>query len=166
MKFHSSVDIITNSSTEIYVFPSEDAIDRTKVFLQKLLTSINPEYKVDDYFDVYYELSLNYVKNEYAYGSTDQFEQIFNNYIQNVNLTENQFNVLSVKDQQIHFQEIAKIITQKYNDNEYQLERENEYGEPNYSNLQALSLMVKPKNSEAFNLFNAIPFCVAESSNY
>lgn len=57
MKYHSSVGLISNSSTSIIHYPRLDALGHVRNFLQMVMTSLGVEGSVDDYFEIGLERS-------------------------------------------------------------------------------------------------------------
>jgi hypothetical protein len=55
IKIHSFVDVITNSSTSIYVESSESSVKMTKELIAKLFKASNINKSVDELFDIYIE---------------------------------------------------------------------------------------------------------------
>ena len=49
---HSFVDLITNSSTEIYIQAKQKTVDTVKAIVNHLLAQQNSSYTVDDLFDI------------------------------------------------------------------------------------------------------------------
>jgi hypothetical protein len=49
---HSIVDLITNSSTEIFSWPRETAVKAAKSMLEEIMHALGVTGSVDDYFDI------------------------------------------------------------------------------------------------------------------
>jgi hypothetical protein len=52
LEIHSMVDLITNSSTEIFISANDNAEENVKKILQKILDVTGSTKKVDDVFEV------------------------------------------------------------------------------------------------------------------
>jgi phosphoglycerate-specific signal transduction histidine kinase len=53
INIHSFVDLITNSSTEIFVQASDQTVKSVKKLIDELLKLGNSQYKCEDLFDIY-----------------------------------------------------------------------------------------------------------------
>lgn len=62
MKKHSVVDSITNSSSTVYMWPVSDSLGKIRLFLQRVISAVDENAKVDDYFDVHLEINPEYVE--------------------------------------------------------------------------------------------------------
>lgn len=49
---HSIIDIITNSSSEIYTWANENAVETTSEMIKEMMISMGVEGEVSDYFDI------------------------------------------------------------------------------------------------------------------
>lgn len=49
---HSIVDVITNSSTELYTFPNDNAVELTIDLINQIMKVFNIEGDATDYFDI------------------------------------------------------------------------------------------------------------------
>lgn len=92
IKIQSVSDVITNSSTEIYVEATEYTLDGIKNIVNSILKSVNSEYTADDLFefsledidDNDYPYKRNYIvipkKPEYKYAAIAlcNLDQLFN----------------------------------------------------------------------------------------
>ncbi len=58
MKIQSISDIITNSSTEVFVVYEENNINSIKELVNSILSLVDPSKTFDDYFDI--EMMINY----------------------------------------------------------------------------------------------------------
>ena len=63
IKIQSVSDVITNSSTEIYVEATEHTLNGIKNIVNSILKSVNSEYTADDLF----EFSLEDIDTDYPY---------------------------------------------------------------------------------------------------
>lgn len=70
---HSFVDLITNSSTEIYIMASEKTIETIKDIVNHLLAIGNSELKADDLFE--FNLDYPYLE-DYIRGYDNEEEAI------------------------------------------------------------------------------------------
>lgn len=82
IKVHSFVDVITNSSTVIYVQSTESTVKTAKELIEKLLKVAGVTKSVDELFDVYIEHSDLIIKpkngGQETINLTEQIQTIFN----------------------------------------------------------------------------------------
>ena len=52
MKIHSSMGMVTNSSSTIYTYTTQSSVDMFKVFVDNLFDAVGVEIKCDDVFNV------------------------------------------------------------------------------------------------------------------
>lgn len=91
IKIQSVSDVITNSSTEIYVEATEHTLNGIKNIVNSILKAVNSEYTADDLFefslgdkDDDYPYQRNYIvipkKPEYKYAAVAlcNLDQLFN----------------------------------------------------------------------------------------
>lgn len=64
MKLHSSVDIITNSSSIIYTWVSKDAIEKAYKALQDMISILGLNYDAKDFFEVKITLDDEFLEEE------------------------------------------------------------------------------------------------------
>jgi hypothetical protein len=85
---HSIVDTITNSSTEIYTFPSKDAINTVKTIIKTIMKQVGINGEVEDYFDVHFEIDtdsgfkeqlLDRARFEHNFYTVEQINEMFEN---------------------------------------------------------------------------------------
>lgn len=57
---HSFIDVITNSSTEIYVSTHDKSIELMKEFINEIMKSTGHPFEFDDYFEIYIEKDEHY----------------------------------------------------------------------------------------------------------
>lgn len=86
MKIQSISDIITNSSTEVFVVYEENNIDSIKELVNSILSLVDPSKTCDDYFDI--EMMINYEglynilydtyneKGDYEFKEIEEFHNI------------------------------------------------------------------------------------------
>ena len=80
LSLHSCIDVITNSSTSIYVNPHSGAIESAKGILSDILKVAGIVWPVEDYFDVYMALSENTIESRqddisgFDFSLVDNFE--------------------------------------------------------------------------------------------
>src|ERR1035437_3820902 len=60
---HSLVDVITNSSSELYTWASEDSVKHTKILITEIMESLGVPGSVEDYFDITMEIDPEWKKN-------------------------------------------------------------------------------------------------------
>lgn len=151
MKLHSVVDVITNSSSSVYVWPVKDAIQKTKDFLANILLAVGSDVNVDDYFEVTYKLSGDYFDD---IDDNEDIKAVLKRYLDHINMSENDWKVLSYEEQDLHLAKIGEMIVDMYIDGEYpDLDRESY----NYiTKAQYLSVIIKPKNNDGFDLWRFI----------
>jgi hypothetical protein len=69
IRFHSVVDVITNSSTTVYTWADKDADKRAKEILGDLMKVFGVTGEVDDYFDVQLVAGTRWLENHECYSS-------------------------------------------------------------------------------------------------
>jgi hypothetical protein len=63
LNLHSVIDLITNSSTEMFVTATEDSVDIVKQFINKILTDAGSDKIADDIVTV--RLFMDYDERDY-----------------------------------------------------------------------------------------------------
>lgn len=86
MREHSIIDLITNSSTSVYIIPVKNALEKSKKTIQNLLNALNLQGKPEDYFDFYYEVDDDLFWVFYKNDEED-FLKIFSPFLQNENIS-------------------------------------------------------------------------------
>lgn len=77
---HSIVDIITNSSTVVYVNSTSNTIDYTKKFLNQIIKSVGVDGDVDDYFDVTLELTESIALEWFENMDSGEIQELLEGY--------------------------------------------------------------------------------------
>jgi len=72
LPLHSLIDVITNSSTEIFVH-SEKSVQPAKDLLQELLKMEGSDKKVDDVFEI--SIEIERLEEYFEYYAEDDFEE-------------------------------------------------------------------------------------------
>ncbi len=76
IKIHSLIDVITNSSTEIYTTTVDDAVDKAWELLNEILKVCGVEAGAEDYFSIE-EVPDDWDQILEDYLGTDEFEELF-----------------------------------------------------------------------------------------
>lgn len=151
MKLHSVVDVITNSSSSVYIWPVKNAIKNTKDFLANILSAVGYDGDIDDDFEVTYKLSDDYFDDS---DDNVHIQAVRERYLNSINMSEDDWNALSYQEQNPYWGKIGEIIVDMYIDGEYP-----DLDSENYNYLpksQYLSVIINPKNGNAFNLWDTI----------
>jgi hypothetical protein len=79
LSLHSIIDVITNSSTEIYTFTNSSAIEKSYELLNEILKIADSDKKAEDLFEIYiipndWDNIINYFNKYYE----DEFEKCDN----------------------------------------------------------------------------------------
>lgn len=84
VNIHSTSDVITNSSTEIFSYPCKNAIKSATEILQIIIDSLDIKGKPEDYFDI--KLVLNDRGRDFVYETDiadeyneDELEEMIDN---------------------------------------------------------------------------------------
>ena len=75
IKIHSFVDVITNSSTVIYVQSTESTIKTAKELIEKLLKAAGVTKSVDELFDIYIKRDEDYFDEDTDSENDNSFRQ-------------------------------------------------------------------------------------------
>lgn len=73
IKIHSFIDLITNSSTEIFIQTHEKTLDATKDLVNKILLAAGRSEKAEDFFDFKVIENLNYEEYRKDYESDEEY---------------------------------------------------------------------------------------------
>lgn len=160
MRKHSEVDVITNSSSTVYIWTKDNAIEKTKDLLMKIVSAVGFEGDIDEYFEVDYILDSSYIENlldDEEGIVTEIMEEILNKDGLSLNEKENEerseFYYLKYKERDKYYDIAALKILEMYKKGEFEFGNGNEYEIPDE---QYLSITVKPKNGEILNLWREI----------
>jgi hypothetical protein len=147
------IDLITNSSTSVYIYPSQEAIEKSKELIQNVFDIVGFEGKIDDYFEFDYEIEPDLV--EYFLEEEDEeFYIVFNKYLENNKIEENDFFNIDYKERIRHYE----IFVKDFKEEILSLKKINEcasgeLGEYGITNRIHLNLIIKnKKNGENFPL--------------
>lgn len=149
MREHSMIDLITNSSTSVYIYPSQEAIEKSKELIQNIFNIIGFEEKVEDYFEFSYEIDPDFVERLIDMGD-EEFSIIFNKYLENNKIDD--FSNIGYLEKMDHYNQIAKDFKEEIlllkEINEYS---SGDFGDCGITNRMHLSLVIKSiKNGEDF----------------
>ena len=162
MKLHSVVDVITNSSTTVYVYPSSDAIDKAKEFFKEIFSYAGMNMTNDDLaqlFDFHFELDSDYL--EYDGTLMEEDNKVLQDYLKEIGIEYGEFSkkignwgALESPERETRtklLDGLAKKVEKLFNEGQYELTEIRSYEEtPSIRHL--LSLIVTPKNGEPFDL--------------
>lgn len=151
MKQQSMVDIITNSSSSVYVWPRENSIEATKSFLKEIALAFGFYGDIEEYFEVKYVLDSDYVE-EIVDDPSEKDKLILKKYLESKNLSQDDFDNLSYAERKKYYEEIAEIILEMLQNDEYNLGT-NFFG---LTKKTFLKVCIKPKNGEMFDLWSKL----------
>ena len=164
MKLHSLVDVITNSSTVVYVWPNQDAIQKTKELLKEIVSVVGFEGDIDEYFDVDYTLDSDYIDIA-SERKGEEFDVILEQYLATTDIKSiDDFYNLPWAELKTHYAHLTEIVLGMWKDGQYDLGDDS----MGYSNERYLMVVVTPKNQATFDLWRKIGgiFTVDAASNY
>lgn len=119
---HSLVDVITNSSSEMYTWASEDSVKHTKNLIKEIMESLDVAGSVEDYFDITMEIDPEWVESVKG-ALLNRWEQSeeeitnINNFIETGGAVEKIRNKLDCADYPIRGGTILKIKSVQTNKN-------------------------------------------------
>lgn len=99
VKIQSVSDIITNSSSEVFVIYDQNGIDAIKTLVNSLLKIANSKYVFDDLFDIRFiwdEIVEEYYNDDGGFESTGQTIEEYRQHLQ---------------DERLHYGEGSPVIT-------------------------------------------------------
>ena len=71
MKKHSFIDLITNSSTSVYISPNKNSIEKTKKMLSLFLEGCGLNNNIEEYFDIYFIANPEALERVVEYGEKE-----------------------------------------------------------------------------------------------
>jgi hypothetical protein len=79
LKIHSIIDVITNSSTEIFTFANNDAVEKAYEMLNEILKISNSDKKAEDLFNIRIVPDISQIDNYICkIEDIEEAESIFN----------------------------------------------------------------------------------------
>lgn len=68
MKIHSLIDVITNSSAEVYSYLNDDAAQKAQDFISRIVRAVKPDINIEDYFEFRIGINQEYIDDNLIGG--------------------------------------------------------------------------------------------------
>lgn len=90
----SACDIITNSSSVVYIWPADNSVEEAKKIVKEIMESMNVKGDLEDYFDIYIQIDRDYFEdyvldNFYEDSIDEKYDDKWGKFTKNIAITDN-----------------------------------------------------------------------------